>query len=306
MNRVICLLLCLWTAVLLCACSRPSETAETAAGTETAETAAGTETTETAAGTETPDPDAEFYLADLNRLLKTPASPYAEHVYSHQGTGLEEASETFAAYDLAIAYGSRYLEQDLVVSADGVLYCSHDLSPKALTGETRTFAEMTSAELDALRTVDGTQRLLRLEDVFKRYGTAVTYVIELKAGGPTIEPFCTLVREYGMEEQIILQSSSLWYLEQVEKEFPEMPKLFLLFEPEKFKDALAAEYVDVIAGGSAFFNQESCDEVHAAGKKFCLYVCNRSSDIRRAIEMGVDCYFTDYTAKAFVLEALYR
>lgn len=293
MKRVICLLLCLWTAALLCACSRPSEISETAAGTET------------------PDPDAEFYLADLNRLLKTPASPYAEHVYSHQGTGLEEASETFAAYDLAIAYGSRYLEQDLVVSADGVLYCSHDLSPKALTGETRTFAEMTAAEIDALRTTDGTQRLLRLEDVFRRYGTGVTYVIELKAGGPTVEPFCGLVREYGMAEHIIVQSSSLWYLQKIREAFPDMPTLFLVFHTEDFEPALAADYVDVIAvdviaRDRSFFNRESCDAVHAAGKKYCLFVCNSIEEIRTAIEIGADCYFTDYTAKAFALEALYR
>ena len=205
-----------------------------------------------------------------------------------------------------MAYGSRFLEQDLVVSADGVLYCCHDLSPEALTGETRPFAELSSAEVDALRTKDGTQRLLRLEDVFKRYGKAVTYVIELKAGGPTIEPFIQLTREYGMENNIILQSSSLWYLQQLEEVFPEMPKLFLLFDKDKFEAALQAEYVDIVAGGSYFFSQTYCDQVHAAGKQFCLYVCNRTCDIRAAIEMGVDCYFTDYTARAFALEALFR
>lgn len=257
------------------------------------------------------DPDVVYYLADVKQLLEQPVSPYARHVFSHRGTDAEAWPETFAAYDLAVAYGSRFLEQDLVVSADGVLYCCHDLSPEALTGETRPFAELSSAEVDALRTTDGTQRLLRMEDVFRRYGTAVTYVAELKAGGPAVEPFIELVRKYGMEEHVIVQSSSLWYLQKMEEAFPEMPKLFLLFSRDDWEAALAADYVDILAvdvldRGWSHFDQESCDAVHAAGKQFCAYVCNAPEIIRQAIEMGADCYFTDYTARAFALEALYR
>ena len=151
-----------------------------------------------------------------------------------------------------------------------------------------------------------TQRLLRLEDVFKRYGKAVTYVIEIKAGGPTIDPLVQLVREYGMEEQVILQSSSLWYLQQLEEIFPDMPKLFLLFEADKYEEALKADYVDIIAGSASIMNQECCDAVHAAGKQICIYVVNSTAMIRQAIELGVDCYFTDYTGRALALEALYR
>ena len=255
---------------------------------------------------ETADPDAEFYLADIEDLLARPASPYAEHVYSHQGTMIEEPSETFAAYDLALAYGSRCLEQDLVISADGVLYCSHDLTPDALTGETRRFSEMDSTEIDALRTKKGGQRLLRLSDVFHRYGTAVTYVIELRYPTLTLKPLYKLIEEYGMAENIIVQSPYLWDLLQVEQVYPDMPKLFLVYNEKDFEDALQADYVDIVCVSGLLFDKESCERVHAAGKKYCVAVCSTAESIRKAIEIGADCYFTDYTAKALMLEELYR
>ena len=248
----------------------------------------------------------EAELTELERLLARPASPYAAHVFSHQGTAKEETPESFAAYDLAILYGSRYLEQDLVVSSDGVLYCSHDTSPEALTGESRLFSEMTSAEIDALRVRDSDQRLLRLRDVFERYGGAVTYVIELKRDTVSLEPFLKLVEECQMQDHILVQSSSMSTLQRIEELWPEMPKLFLLFDKERYQQALKEPCVDIIGMSSAYFNQEECDRVHAAGKKCCVYVCNSTETIRRAIEIGADCYFTDYTGKALLLEELYR
>ena len=116
----------------------------------------------------------EYPYLDIEDVLSSPVSPYAAHVFSHQGTAKEECSETFAAYDLAILYGSRCLEQDLVISSDGILYCSHDLSPERLTGEQRQFSEMTSREIDALRTETGNLCIPRLSAVFARYGKAVT------------------------------------------------------------------------------------------------------------------------------------
>lgn len=259
----------------------------------------------TEAPTEPPAP-AEALLGDVEELLRLPASPYAEHVYSHRGTGTEEWSETFAAYDLAIAYGSRYIEQDIRVSADGVLYCSSAATPEELTGETRPFSELNAAEIDALRTSLDGQAIPRLSAVFARYGTAVHYLVEIQPEAATLEALLELVREYGMEDNVILQCSDLEILERAETEFPEMPKLFLCFRQELFEDALAAEYVDIVGVSGKLVTAENCERAHEAGKQFNVYVVNRISSIRTVIELGADSYFTDYTAKAFVLEALYR
>lgn len=284
----------------------PEPTTEPPAASVEPETEAPAESDSLRYEPDTEDPDREFYLGDIRELLERPASAYADHVFSHQGTAKEEPSETFAAYDLAIAYGSRYIEQDLVISADGVFYCSHDLSPEALTGEPRLFSELTSRQIDELRTSDGGQRLLKLTDVFDRYGKSVTYVIELRMSLTTIRSFLQLVEEYGMQDHIIVQASYLWDLRQVEAVFPDMPKMILAFDPDTFDAALHEDCVDYICVATDRFDQESCNQVHAAGKMYCVAVLNGAGGIRKAIEMGADCYFTDYTAKALVLEELYR
>lgn len=244
--------------------------------------------------------------SELERLLSRPASAYAEHVYSHRGSEKEEWPETFAAYDTAIAYGSRYLEQDLRMSADGVLYCSDEPSSEALTGDPRLLSEMTAAEIDALRTnLDG-QCIPRLSAVFERYGKAVNYVVELRPEEGMTEALAQLIRDYDMQDHVILQSAELEQLAWAESIWPEMPKLFLCFDKTKLETALQADYVDIIGVSGGLFTQETCDRVHAAGKQFNVFVVNFSSSIRKAIEMGADSYFTDFTGKAFVLEELYR
>lgn len=322
MKQIVRILFVLLALAILCGCAGPGRTGVTAPpegesltirgssedpqdGPPSPQETSGQQTAQSRYEPETQDPDEEYCLEDLEKLLARPASPYAEHVFSHQGTMIEEPSETFAAYDLAVAYGSRFLEQDLVISADGVLYCSHDLTPEALTGEPRTFSEMNSAEIDALRTGSG-QRLLRLSDVFARYGTAVTYVIELRYPYRTLTPFYQLIEEYGMAEHIIVQAPYLWELRQMEGVYPDMPKLLLVYQEEDFENAVEADCVDIVCVAGLLFDEESCARVHAAGKQYCVAVCNSTEDIRKAIDIGADYYFTDFTAKALMLEQMYR
>lgn len=57
----------------------------------------------------------------------------ASHVYSHRGSaGPEEHS--FKAYDAALEAGAKNVDLDIVISADGVLYVSHDLNAVTMTG----------------------------------------------------------------------------------------------------------------------------------------------------------------------------
>ena len=229
----------------------------------------------------------------------------AGHVYSHRGASGEETEHTFAAYDLAILYGSRYIEQDIVISGDGTLYVSHDLSALRLTGEDALYEEMTDSEIDALRTEDG-QSVLRLSDVFDRYGRSVTYVIELKGEGETTDAFATIVRDYGFQDAIIVQSFHPDVLETLESLFPDMPKLFLCSDQKDFDAALDAPYADILSVSKSLMNRGNADAAHEHGKEFNVWTLNSAAEIRNAIELGVDTYFTNFTAKALALEAKYR
>ena len=148
----------------------------------------------------------------------------ASHVYSHRGSaGPEEHS--FKAYDAAIKAGSRYIEQDVVITSDNVLYVSHDLNAVTMTGYNGMYEYISSETVDGLTTEAG-NKILRLSEVFDKYGRDINYVIELKPNSDAcIEAFEKLVDEYGFSDIITVQSLYPEVLETLEEKYPDMTKL---------------------------------------------------------------------------------
>lgn len=234
------------------------------------------------------------------------ASMIASHVYSHRGSaGANEHS--FDAYDDAIAAGSKYIEQDLVISADGVLFVSHDLTAGRLTGNGLTFSSASSEEIESLTTRTG-NRILRLSEVFDRYGKDITYVIELKSSDQaTINAFEELVDQYDFSDVIIVQSTSTDVLSILEEKFPDMPKLYVCKSQSGFYDSLEMPYVDIISVDidRGLMTESNCEAAHEHGKMFSAWTLDYESSIREAIRMGVDTYFTNDTPLALSLEREY-
>ena len=124
-------------------------------------------------------------------------------VIAHRGASGYAPEHTFAAYDLALEQGADYIEQDLQLTADGVLVVLHDAT---LDRTARGPAESCTgpvADQDA-RPDPGVRRRVvvqrgqprprrsrlrrparsrRWSEVFERYGTDVHYYIEIKAPG---------------------------------------------------------------------------------------------------------------------------
>lgn len=235
---------------------------------------------------------------------KEASVPY--HVYSHRGSeGLYEHS--FKAYDEAIAAGSIYIEQDLVISSDGVLFVSHDLDASFMTGNSAAYSAMTADEIDSLTTRAG-YKVLRLTEVFDRYGKSINYVIELKSADPaTIKAFEKTVDEYGFEDVITVQSGDPAVLETLEAAYPDMPKLFVCRTQHDFDGSLDMPYVDIISvkEAAALMTERNCEAAHRHGKLFSAWTLDSAADIRYAIDIGVDTYFTNDTPLALSIEREY-
>ena len=246
---------------------------------------------------------AEQLFAAAVSLLPEPA---AEHIYSHRGSaGIYEHS--FKAYDDAIASGSCYIEQDLVISSDGVLFVAHDLNAAGMTGRNALYSSMTAEEIDGLKTGTG-GKVLRLSEVFDKYKKDVRYVIELKPFDiETTNAFEDIVEQYGYEDVIIAQSMSMEPLGEIEKKFPDMPKLFVCKNQYDFNTCLELPYVDIISvrASAGLMNEENCEAAHSHGKEFGAWTLDSEYEIKRAIDIGVDNYFTNDTPLAMSLEIQY-
>lgn len=224
----------------------------------------------------------------------------SEHVYSHRGSA-GSREHTFEAYDAAIEAGSHYIELDLVRSADGTLYISHDQTPERLTGGGRAFAAMTDAEIDELRTANG-EKIHTLSEVFDRYGTAVNYVIEFKNyNQETIEAFEKLVDQYGYADNIIAQCFELASLEALDAKYPDMPMLFLIDRQSEVSLGIDKSYIDIIAVDKDLMTRKNCEFAHNYGKKFSVWTLDTEDEIREAISIGADTFFTNDTPLAIKL-----
>ena len=230
----------------------------------------------------------------------------ASHVYSHRGSaGPEEHS--FKAYDAAIKAGSRYIEQDVVITSDNVLYVSHDLNAVTMTGYNGMYEYISSKTVDGLTTEAG-NKILRLSEVFDKYGRDINYVIELKPNSDAcIEAFEKLVDEYGFSDVITVQSMYPEVLETLEEKYPDMTKLYVAWSQADFDYVVDKPYADIISvkAAAGLMTEANCEAAHENGKLFSAWTLDSEETIKKAIDMGVDTYFTNDTPLALKLEREY-
>lgn len=222
-------------------------------------------------------------------------------VYSHRGASGEEIEHTFSAYDLAILYGSKFIEQDLVTSQDGTLYISHDLSAKRITGVDKNFSNMTDKEINKLKTSNG-EKILSLQNVFDRYKNKVNYVIELKENEVQTSLFKKIINDNKIEKNVIVQASNVKAIDNLETTFPDMKKLLLVNTQDELDSAIKEKNVDIISVEKKLMKEDNIKLVHKHNKEFNVWTLNTTKEIKHAIDLEVDTYFTNYTAKAITLE----
>jgi glycerophosphoryl diester phosphodiesterase len=133
-------------------------------------------------------------------------------VIAHRGASGQAPEHTFAAYDLAVEQGADFIEQDLQLTADGVLVVLHDDTldrtargpADSCTGPvaTKTLEQLRRCEVgswfneaDPALAEPGYEGLPipTLAEVVARYGTDVRYYMETKS--PESQP--------GMEEALL-------------------------------------------------------------------------------------------------------
>ena len=233
------------------------------------------------------------------------AGEAASHVYSHRGSAGEDEL-TFAAYDRAVEAGSKFIEADVVVSGSGTVYLAHDDYALDMTGTGGYFSGMTDGQIDKLKTKSGSN-VIKLKDLFERYGDSVTYIVDVKyTGSRNIDAFTITVRTSGMEDNVIAASSFFDVLRPLDESFPDMPKLYVCADQATFDLALGNDYVDIISVPKEIMTADNAQAAHDHHKKFSAWTLNSEKEIKSAIDLGVDSYFTDDTELAIKLEKKYR
>ncbi|MDP1547964.1 MAG: glycerophosphodiester phosphodiesterase [Anaerolineales bacterium] len=256
-----------------------------------------------------PAPNHPYYAADLNYPL----------VIAHQGGDNLWPGNTMFAFQNAVNLGVDALEMDLHITSDGILVLIHDETVDRTTDGTGDVEAMTYEELQQFDagydwSMDGGATfpfrdqgitVPILEDVFAEF-PYMRMTIELKKTNTSMtKPFCDLIRQYGMEDKVLVASFHDERIQEFRKECPEvatssarqettvfvlMTKAFLggYFTPHFFSLQVPQE-----SGGITVMTPSFVKAAHARNLAVEPWTINDEETMRKLIEWGVDGIITD-------------
>ncbi len=277
-------------------------------------------------------------LAILGALLAKPAQSHRFYeqseqqplVIAHQGGNGQWPSNTLFAFDKAAAIGVDVLEMDLHITADDVLVLMHDETVDRTTNGVGAIEEMTLAELKQLdagyrwSADDGQTFPFRnqgitvptMEELFQAFPD-MPMNIELKYAEMDMAPlFCSLIRQYGMEDKLLVASFHDDAMQSFRETCPEVatsapqneiiPLVLLskvglgfLYSPK----AVAVQ-VPENRSGIHILTPGFIKAAHSRNMNVDAWTINEKEDMIRMIELGVDGIITDYPE--LLLETLGR
>ena len=232
-------------------------------------------------------------------------------VTAHRGSSRRAPENTLAALETAIDEMADFAEIDVQTTSDGVVVLCHDLNLKRLAGVNRRLGSMTYSqvrELDVGCSFGGEfagERIPTLEEALLTCKGRIKLNIELKNIGDDSdlpEQVVKLIQEHEMEEQCVITSVKLGYLERVKACAEEIHTGYIL--PAAYGKYYENDAFDFISIRSSFVTPGLVEKVHERGKAVHVWTVNRKGEMEQMRALGVDNVITDYPTLA--MEVMYR
>jgi glycerophosphoryl diester phosphodiesterase len=256
-------------------------------------------------------------------------------VIAHRGASGYAPEHTFAAWDLALEMGSTHIEQDLQMTADGVLVVLHDGTLDRTANGTsglcsgpvgeRTSEELDTCEVGSWFNVERPQHreaayaaegIPELADVFRRYGHDVRYYIETKqpeASPGMDEALVRLLRRYDLIPErpsaslVLIQSFSPTSLRRIHELEPTLP-LVQLYGGREWTSERIRSTLDEVAtyavGIGPYWRDTDLGLVQAVHERCMVihpYTVNEAADLEQMLGLDVDGMFTDLPDRLIAL-----
>lgn len=203
------------------------------------------------------------------------------------------------AYDA----GFRYLETDVRLSADGVVFAIHDETLERLTGTAAAVHDLDAAELDR-QLVDGREPLLRMSTLFEAFGD-VKLNIDVKSDDVVV-PMCRLIEAHGATARVCLGSFSHRRVAQARKMLPDLATsaswvevAWLRLAPgwlvRKWRPRAACVQVPVRRGPLTIITPSLLERSRHLGLQVHAWTVDDAAEMHRLLDLGVDGIVTDRT-----------
>ncbi len=259
--------------------------------------------------TSNPAPDHPYYAENLNYPL----------VIAHQGGDGVWPGETMLAYQNAVDLGVDVLEMDIHITKDGELILMHDETVDRTTDGTGEIESMTLTDLKKLDAAydwspdegktfpyrgQGIQ-VATLEEIFQAFPEMRMTIEIKKTNSPMAKPFCDLIREYNMQDKVLVASFHDERLKEFRTECPEVATSSAKNETTVFvlltKAFLGGFYSPIFyslqvpeeSGGITVMTPAFVRAAHARNLAVEPWTINDEETMRKFIEWGVDGIITD-------------
>lgn len=275
--------------------------------------------------------DAGSSQSAANHNQATPLSPSVHNVLNkkhvtigHRGASGYAPEHTIPSYDKSInEMGSDFLEIDLQMTKDGHLVAMHDETVDRTTNGTGRVDQLTLAQLKQLDAGSWFnqahpeyknpkyvgQKVLTLDEIFKRYGKRTNFYIETKS--PEVYPgmeekLLQTMHKYGLDKKnllangkVVIQSFSQASLQKTHKLNPNIPLIQLtdvgqltamtdkdLQTVKQYAVGIGPDYHDL--------NAQNTKHLRDLGFYIHPYTVNTVPDMKRLNQYGVTGVFTNY------------
>lgn len=271
-----------------------------------------------------------LFLSAALILLRISSNPAPDHPYysyesqhplviAHQGGDGVWPGETMFAYQNSVDLGVDVLEMDIHITSDGVLVLMHDETVDRTTDGTGEIEAMT---LDEIKTLDAGYdwtpdegstfpfrgqglTVATLEEVFAAF-PEMRMTIEIKKTNTSMaKPFCELIRQYKMQDKVLVASFHDERLKEFRRTCPEvatssaknettvfvlLTKAFLggFYSPKFYSLQVPEE-----SGGITVMTESFVRAAHARNLAVEPWTINDAETMRKFIEWGVDGIITD-------------
>ena len=224
-------------------------------------------------------------------------------IIAHRAGGIEGAENTVSGLEKAWQIGAYGAEIDIQRTKDGHYILNHDGNFARVAGDNRKPEEMTLAEIKSL-SVDG-QPIPTFEEMLEASKGKMVLFTELKgdtADRQMADDAVRLIKEYGMEDEVVLISLKYDLINYIETTYPEMQTGYLTFA--SFGDT-ALLNCDYLALEEESATADAISAVHKQGKKVLIWTANKKQSQHHFMCSSADAIITDNVSQANeVLEEL--
>ena len=217
-------------------------------------------------------------------------------IIAHRGGGAEGAENTVSGLETAWQLGAYGSEIDIQRTKDGYYILNHDGNFARVAGDNRRPEEMTLAEIREL-SVDG-EPIPTFEEILEASKGKMVLFTELKgetADRQMADDAVRIIKEYGMEDEVVLISLKYDVIDYIETNYPEMQTGFLTFA--SFGDT-ALLNCDYLALEEESATADSISAVHKQGKKVLIWTANKKESQRFFFCSSADAVITDNVYQA--------